>query len=62
MKRPITNDYLVSTRIPTSLAVHAKEVARTQGMNFSTFLRQSVKRNIDLYIMHETELLHSLSK
>jgi hypothetical protein len=57
MKRPITHDFFINVRLPTALAEHATQVARVQGMNISTFTRQALRRNIDMYLLHEKTLL-----
>ena len=60
MPRKIEHDYLLNTRVPRTLALHAKEVAKEQGMNISTFVRQALHRNIKLYVVHEKDLLKNL--
>ena len=57
MNKKLTNDYLIATRIPSHLAAHAKEVAKTQGMPLSAFVRQAVKRNIESYIVNERNVI-----
>jgi predicted HicB family RNase H-like nuclease len=57
MKKPIHHDRMLNVRLPTTLAAHATEVAKAQGMNISTFTRQAIRRNIDLYLLHERHLL-----
>jgi len=59
MKRELINDYLVATRFPRSLAVQAKEVAKEQHMPFSAFVRQAVKRNIDIYSVNERRVIEN---
>ena len=60
MPRKIIYNYLLHIRIPLELLLHAKEVAKEQGMNISAFVRQALRRNIDLYVLHEKDLLKKL--
>ncbi len=55
--RTIHHDTLLNVRLPTALLAHAREVAKTQGMNISTFTRQAIRRNVDLYLLYEKTLL-----
>lgn len=57
MYRNTYNDHLINVRLPLALSLRAKEVAQRHGMNISTFTRQALQRNIDLYLLHENALL-----
>ena len=57
MNKERTNDVLVATRYPHSLAAHAKEVAKAQGMSLSAFQRQATKRNIESYLINERKIV-----
>lgn len=51
------NDCPLNIRVPRELAIHSRQVANEQGMNLSTFARQSLLRNIRTYVDHERELI-----
>jgi len=51
------NDRQSTFRMPTNLILHAREVARYQGMGLSSFVRQAIRRNIDAYLLNERKTL-----
>ena len=50
-------DKLATFRMPSNLLVHAREIAKHQGMGLSTFVRQAMRRNIDAYLLNERKTL-----
>ena len=60
MPRKIIYNYLLHIRMPLELLLHAKEVAKQQGMNISAFVRQSLRRNIEIYVLYEKDLLKKI--
>ena len=50
-------DRLSTFRMSTDLILHAREIARHQGMGLSTFVRQAIRRNIDAYLLNERKTL-----
>ncbi len=57
MKHLLVNNCLMNLRIPLSLMEQASQVATNQGMSLAAFTRQSMMRNIRLYLEHENAFL-----
>ena len=45
-----TPDFSLSARIPLELAERAKQVAKLEGLNMSSLVRQSLKNQIETYV------------
>ena len=43
-------DFSLSARIPLELAERAKQVAKLEGLNMSSLVRQSLKNQIETYV------------
>ena len=50
-------DKLATFRVPSNLLIHARKIAKHQGMGLSTFVRQAMRRNIDAYLLNERKTL-----
>ena len=57
MAQPRLFTHISTFRMPPNLMAHAGEIARHQGMNLSTFVRQAIRRNIDAYLLNERKTL-----
>jgi predicted HicB family RNase H-like nuclease len=52
----------MNLRIPIGLMEQASQVATNQGMSLAAFTRQSMMRNIRLYLEHENAFLKMSSE
>ena len=48
-------DFSLSARIPLELAERAKQVAKLEGLNMSSLVRQSLKNQIETYIRQNNQ-------
>jgi hypothetical protein len=60
MSKSIINDQLVAFRVPAAAVAQARQVAQLQGMSLSAYLRQGLRRQGEIYLLHEKALLMSV--
>ena len=48
-------DFSLSARIPIELAERAKQVAKLEGLNMSSLVRQSLKNQIETYVRQNNQ-------
>ena len=55
------NNCLVAFRAPRAVIENARQVASLQGMTLSSYLRQGLRRQSEIYLIHEKSLLKAVA-